>query len=119
MPGFELFDEAEKEQINEVMQKGFTFRYNFDAMRNDVWKARELEQMICDSLGVKHAHVVSSGTAALSTALAAAGIGAGDEVIVPTLTFIATANAVTYTGATPVFVDSEPETWNLDPAEVE
>ena len=60
MPGFELFDESEKQQVAEVMEKGFTFRYNFDGMRNDVWKARELEQMIQNTLKVKHAHLVSS-----------------------------------------------------------
>jgi perosamine synthetase len=69
--------------------------------------------------GVRKAIAVCNGTAALHLALAALGVGPGDEVIVPTLTFIATANAVTYTGATPVFVDSEPQTWNLDPARVE
>lgn len=69
--------------------------------------------------GVGQAIAVCNGTAALHLALAALGIGPGDEVIVPTLTFIATANAVTYTGATPVFIDSEPETWNLDPAQLE
>lgn len=61
----------------------------------------------------------SSGTSALHLALLGLGIGPGDEVIVPTFTFIATANAVTYCGAKPVFVDSEPETGNLDPALLE
>ena len=60
----------------------------------------------------------SSGTTALHLSLLALGIGYGDEVIVPSLTFIATANAVTFTGAKPVFVDSEPDTWNIDPAEI-
>ena len=58
---------------------------------------------------------LSSGTAALHLALILVGVEAGDEVVVPTFTFVATANAVTYVGATPVFVDSEPATWNLDP----
>jgi perosamine synthetase len=69
--------------------------------------------------GTEHAVAVSSGTAALHLALAAANIGSGDEVIVPALTFIATANAVTYTGARPVFADVDPQTWTLDPADVE
>ena len=68
--------------------------------------------------GVRHAVSCCNGTAALHLALAALGVGPGDEVIVPTLTFVATANAVTYCGARPVFADSEPETWNLDPAHV-
>src|SRR5215207_1321723 len=69
--------------------------------------------------GVRHAVSCCNGTAALHLSLAALGVGPGDEVIVPTLTFVATANAVTYCGARPVFADSEPETWNLDPAHVE
>lgn len=118
MPGFELFDETEKQQVNEVMEKGFTFRYNFDGMRNDVWKARELEDMICDSLQVKHAHLVSSGTTALSTALASAGIGAGDEVIVPPFTFVASVEAIVLAGAIPVFAEID-ETLTLSAEGIE
>ncbi len=62
---------------------------------------------------------VNSGTSALHLALLALGVGAGDEVIVPANTFIATALGVTYTGATPVFADCHPETWNIDPSSVE
>ncbi|PUA35813.1 aminotransferase DegT [Paenibacillus elgii] len=68
---------------------------------------------------VKHAIACSNGTTALHLALLAHGAGPGDEIIVPTLTFVATANAVTYCGAKPVFVDSEPETWNIDPKRIE
>ncbi|WP_319380680.1 DegT/DnrJ/EryC1/StrS family aminotransferase [Thiomicrorhabdus sp.] len=114
MPGFEIFDESEKQQIAEVMESGFTFRYNFDGMRNDVWKARELESMICETLQVKHAHLVSSGTTALSTALASAGIGAGDEVIVPPFTFVASVEAIVLAGAVPVFAEID-ETLTLSP----
>ena len=64
--------------------------------------------------GVKHAIACCNGTAALHLALKTLGVGPGDEVIVPALTFIATANAVTYCGARPVFADSDPRTWNLD-----
>jgi dTDP-4-amino-4,6-dideoxygalactose transaminase len=66
-----------------------------------------------------HAVAVSSGTAALHLTMQTLGIGAGDVVLVSTFTFAATAFAVTYTGATPVFVDSELQTWNIDPALVE
>jgi perosamine synthetase len=59
-----------------------------------------------------------NGSAALHLALMALGVGPGDEILVPTLTFVATANAVTYCGARPVFVDSEPRTWNLDPEQL-
>ena len=118
MPGFELFDESEKQQVAEVMEKGFTFRYNFDGMRNDVWKARELEQMIQNTLKVKHAHLVSSGTAALCTALAAAGVGSGDEVIVPPFTFVASVEAIVLAGAIPVFAEID-ETLCLSPEGIE
>ncbi|MBF6058102.1 MULTISPECIES: DegT/DnrJ/EryC1/StrS family aminotransferase [Thiomicrorhabdus] len=118
MPGFEIFDDSEKQQIAEVMESGFTFRYNFDGMRNDVWKARELESMICETLQVKHAHLVSSGTNALSTALASAGIGAGDEVIVPPFTFVASVEAIVLAGAIPVFAEID-ETLTLSPEGIE
>jgi perosamine synthetase len=68
--------------------------------------------------GTRHALATCNGTAAVHLALLALGVEPGDEVIVPTLTFVATANAVRYTGATPVFVDCEPDTWNLDPERV-
>ena len=77
------------------------------------------EQAFGAFCGATHALAVSSGTAALHLALAARGIGPGDEVIVPALTFVATANAVTYTGARPVFADVDPVTWTLAPADVE
>jgi perosamine synthetase len=77
------------------------------------------EKNFSEYLGVKHAIVCANGTVALHLALLAAGIGRGDEVIIPTLTYVATANAVTYTGATPVLADSEPDTWNLDPNKIE
>ena len=77
------------------------------------------EEMFADFCGARYAIATSNGTAALHLALLALDIGPGDQVIVPTLTFIATANAVIYTGAHPVFVDSEPETWNIDPAQIE
>ena len=79
----------------------------------------EFEQGFADYIGCTHGAAVHTGTAALHLALLAIGIGPGDEVIIPTLTFAATANAVLYTGATPVFVDSERETWNIDPDLIE
>jgi len=78
----------------------------------------EFERLFADFCGTRHAVAVSNGTAALHLALTVLGIGPGDEVIVPTLTFIATANAVHYTGARPVFADSEPFTWNIDPEDI-
>ena len=77
------------------------------------------EREAADYLGVKHAIGVASGTDALHLALRAAGIGAGDEVITSPFTFIATAEAIRYVGATPVFVDIDPRSFNLLPAAVE
>lgn len=69
--------------------------------------------------GVKHAVSCSNGTTALHLALQALGVSQNDEVICPTLTFVATANAIVYCGGIPVFVDSESDTWNIDPAQIE
>jgi perosamine synthetase len=77
------------------------------------------EKQFAEFCGVRHAIACCNGTVALHLALLALGVKSGDEVIVPTLTFVATPNSVTYCGAKPVFVDSESETWNLDPKQVE
>ncbi len=74
----------------------------------------EFENQMANYIGVPHACTVSSGTAGLFLALKALSIGVGDEVIVPSFTFVASVNAIMHTGATPVFVDIEPRTWNLD-----
>jgi perosamine synthetase len=79
----------------------------------------EFEQKFAKYCGVKYAVSTSNGTVALHLALLSMGIGKNDEVIVPTLTFIATANAVAYTGAKPVFVDSLPGYWCIDPEKIE
>jgi perosamine synthetase len=76
------------------------------------------ERTFCDYTGARYATAVSNGTVALHLALVALGVGAGDEVVVPTLTYIASVNAITYTGATPVFVDSHRASWQLDAADV-
>lgn len=75
----------------------------------------KFEEELSAKLRIKHTAVLSSGTAAIHLALINLGIEAGDEVIVPTLTFAATVNPVIYQGATPVLIDSESETWNMDP----
>lgn len=79
-------------------------------------KLREFETAMATYVGTPYAVAVSSGTAGLHLALLALGIGAGDEVIVPSFAFIAVANAVLYVGATPVFADIDQETLNVDPA---
>ncbi|WP_196138149.1 DegT/DnrJ/EryC1/StrS aminotransferase family protein [Aliikangiella sp. G2MR2-5] len=118
MPGFEIFGPEEKQEIADVMENGFIFRYNFDPVRNGRWKAKEMEAMLCEKMGVKYAHLLSSGTAALQTALAAAGIGAGDEVIVPPFTFVASVEAIIMAGAVPVFAEID-ETLCLSPEGIE
>jgi len=77
------------------------------------------EKAFAEFCGVKHAVSCTNGTVAIHLALLALGIGPGDEVIVPTLTFVATANAVKYVGGTPVLIDCEDQTWNMDPAQIE
>ncbi len=77
------------------------------------------EAAVAEFIGVRHAVAVNNGTTALHLALVAAGVGPGDEVLVPSLTYVASANAVTYCGARPVFVDNDRATLNLDPAALE
>ncbi|MBW1616849.1 MAG: DegT/DnrJ/EryC1/StrS family aminotransferase [Deltaproteobacteria bacterium] len=114
MPGFEIFGEEEKQEINDVINTGVLFRYGFDAQRKGVWKAKSFEAYLCNLLDARFSHLCSSGTTALITALASSGIGAGDRVIVPPFTFIATIEAVLSVGAIPVFADID-ETLCLDP----
>ena len=113
MPGFELFGAQERKELNDVLDNGVLMRYGFDGMRNGHWKAKELEYELEKKLKVKHAQLVSSGTAAVSIALAAAGIGAGDEVIMPTFTFVASFEAIMMLGAIPILVDID-DTLTLD-----
>ena len=78
-------------------------------------RVEQFEAVVASYLGVKHAVAVSSCTTALHLALAGQGIGPGDEVVVPSLSYVATANAVLYVGARPVFADVHPRTFNMDP----
>ena len=118
MPGFELFGDAERKQVNDVLESGVLMRYGFDGMRNGHWKAVELEKALADRMQVNHVQVVSSGTSALTVALASAGVGAGDEVIMPTFTFVASFESILALGAVPVLVDVD-DTMTLDPIAVE
>ena len=79
----------------------------------------KFEEMFSKACNVKYGVSCSNGTTALHLAMASLGVGKGDEVILPAFTIIAVANAVLYTGAIPVFVDSEPRTWNMDPDRIE
>jgi len=118
MPGFELIGEDERRQVQEVLDSGVLMRYGFDGARNGQWKCRELEQRLSARFGARYAHVCSSGTAALSTALAACGVGAGDEVILPPFTFVADLETVLLAGAVPVFAEID-QTLCLDPQSVQ
>ena len=82
-------------------------------------KIKELEEKLCSLTGAKYAVVCSNGTAALHIAALSAGVGEGDEVITTPITFAASANCALYCGARPVFVDIDPETYNIDPKKVE
>jgi perosamine synthetase len=98
--------------------------YVLDAVRsgwNQKWSGYidAFEKGFADYLGVAHALSTSCGTGALHIALLALDIGPGDEVIVPDLTWVATANPIVYAGATPVFADIDPDTWCLDPVSFE
>ncbi len=117
MPGFELWSDAERKQVNDVIETGILMRYGFDGPRKGIWKAKELEQEICNTFGCAHAQLVSSGTAALTTAFSALGIGYGDEVIMPAFTFVASFEAVISVGAVPVMVDVD-DSLTLNPAAV-
>ncbi len=118
MPGTELFGKEERKEVMDVLETGILFRYNHDEARKGIWKTKTFEKEFAEFHGVKHCHMVSSGTAADNVSLAAAGIGAGDEVIVPPFTFIAPVEAVINCGAIPVFAEVD-ETLCLSPEGIE
>ncbi|HEY7182850.1 MAG TPA: DegT/DnrJ/EryC1/StrS family aminotransferase [Blastocatellia bacterium] len=100
----------ELERVREVIESGWLTQGP---------RVAEFERIVAEYVGARHAVAVSSCTTALHLALLALGVGPGDEVIVPSLSFIATANAVRYVGATPVFAEVDPRTYNLDPVDAE
>jgi perosamine synthetase len=105
-----MFGEEEERAVVEVLRSGWVVQGP---------KVAAFERLVADYVGVPEAVATSSCTTALHLALVLHRIGPGDEVIVPSFTFIATANVVLYAGATPVFVDIDPQTYNLDPDSVE
>jgi dTDP-4-amino-4,6-dideoxygalactose transaminase len=105
-----LIGEEEKQAVLQVLDSG---------MLAQGPRVAAFEEAFAAFCGVEHAIATSSGTTALHSALLAHGIGAGDEVITTSFTFIASANSVLYTGAKPVFVDIQSDTFNLDPAQIE
>jgi len=118
MPGFEMFGDEERKEVQDVLETGVLFRYGFDGVRKGHWKAKTFESELANRIGAGYCHLSSSGTAALRIALAACGIGAGDEVIVPPFTFIATIEGILDAGAIPVFSEID-ETLCLAPEAIE
>ena len=119
MPGFEVIGEEELKEVSDVFDKGgVLFRHGFDGIRNNCFKVKEFEKAFAEANGVDYALAVSSGTAALRVALAALGIGPGDEVITQSFTFVATVEAIIESRATPICADVD-KTLNLDPEALE
>jgi 8-amino-3,8-dideoxy-alpha-D-manno-octulosonate transaminase len=114
MPGFELFGADERKHVNDVMETGILMRFGFDGARKGIWKAKELEAAISKKFGCQYTHLVSSGTTALTTVMSALGIGYGDEVIMPTFTFVASFECIISVGAVPVLVDVD-DTLTMNP----
>ena len=117
MPGFEIFGDEERKQVTDVLESGVLMRYGFDGMRNGHWKAKEFETAFALKMQAKYCQLVSSGTSALTVALASAGIGAGDEVIMPTFTFVASFESIIALGAVPILVDID-NTLTMEPSAV-
>jgi 8-amino-3,8-dideoxy-alpha-D-manno-octulosonate transaminase len=117
MPGFEFFGAEERKEVNDVLETGILMRYGFDGPRKGIWKSKEMEAAVCETFGCRYAQLVSSGTAALTAAMNALGIGYGDEIIVPAFTFVASFEAVLSVGAVPVLVDVD-DTLTLNPEAV-
>lgn len=107
-----------------MSDEGYEMQYVQEAFDTN-WVAplgpnvNEFEKELAAKVGSKHAAAMTSGTGAIHLALKAAGVGEGDIVFCPTLTFSATANPIIYQNATPVFIDSDYETWNMDPKALE
>ncbi|MES1216339.1 MAG: DegT/DnrJ/EryC1/StrS family aminotransferase, partial [Bacteroidota bacterium] len=114
MPGFELWSDDERKEVNDVLNTGILMRYGFDGPRKGIWKSKQLEEEICKRFGTRYAQLTSSGTSALTTVMNALGIGYGDEIIMPCFTFVASFECVLRVGAVPVLVDVD-ETLTLNP----
>lgn len=118
MPGLELIGAEELKEVVSVFEAGGTLaRFGFENRRGGVYKVREFENAFSEMFASKDALAVSSGTAALRVALAALGVGPGDEVITQSFTFVATVEAIVESGATPVVCEID-ETLNMDPVDL-
>jgi dTDP-4-amino-4,6-dideoxygalactose transaminase len=117
-PGFELIGKEEEKEVLDVLRSKWLFRYGHESDPRYKKKVRTFEEEVCRAFGVKHALAVSTGTAALLASLAAAGVGPGDEVIVPGYTFVATMASVIFSRAIPILAEVD-ESLTLDPQDVE
>ncbi len=117
-PGFEWIGKEEEKEVLEVLRDRWLFRYGDEKDPAFKRKVKTLEEMVEQKFATKHALAVTSGTAALITALSALGIGPGDEVIVPGYTFIASMSSIIIARAVPVLAEID-ESLTLDPADVE
>jgi 8-amino-3,8-dideoxy-alpha-D-manno-octulosonate transaminase len=115
MPGWELIDNKERNEINDIFDKsnGVMFAHGFDDRRNNIFRVREFEKRFAKRFGVKHCLATTSGTMAQYIAMKAMGIGPGDEVITQAFTFVATVETIVQLGATPILIESD-ETFNMD-----
>ena len=104
------FNKNEEKALSDVIKSGWVMQGPM---------VSEFEEKFAQYVGTKYAVAVSSGTAALHLSLLALGIGEGDEVIIPSFSFIATANAVAHCGASPVFIDIDQRTYNISPEKIE
>jgi dTDP-4-amino-4,6-dideoxygalactose transaminase len=117
-PGFEWIGKEEEKEVLEVLRNRWLFRYGDENDPAFTRKVKTLEEMVEQKFAVKHALAVTSGTAALITALSALGIGPGDEVIVPGYTFIASISSIIIARAVPVLAEID-DSLTLDPSDVE
>jgi 8-amino-3,8-dideoxy-alpha-D-manno-octulosonate transaminase len=114
MPGYELIGKEEQQEINEIFDNGgILFRHGFDKLRNNCYKVQTFEKKFSEFYDGKDVLAVTSGTAALRVAIAALGIGRGDEIITQSFTFVATVEAIIESGATPICTEID-STLNMD-----
>ena len=118
MPGYEIMGDEEKREILDVLERGVLFRYEFNDQRKGIYKVDEFEKQFAAMCGTNHALAVSSGSAALKVALAALGVGPGDEIITQGFTFVATWEAIIDAGGIPVFTEID-DTLCMDPEDFE
>ena len=114
-----VWDEREEEAVVEVVRSGIWWRGGYKDERAKESKVNQFEDAFAAYQSAKHCVAVTNGTQAIECALKAVGVEAGDEVLVPALTFVASATAIALVNGVPVFVDIDPETYNIDPDAME